>query len=582
MRTSNSDSRLLAQPASPAPPNERARRSPAHTLHVPSLRDAPRVPQHDSQQQISAQNDEIRRLKQLQHLAEEDVNDLRQQLQQSQAAHIRSEDGLRDASKELEKLRREYEDNIMKAKLAQSRDEQQLCQARQTVAKLEGELQTRDAQLEKVRAMRNKLGGELQARDLQLAELKASRVGVGNSSAAAAELKQCQSEIQQLTKQLHEKTWALQREENEAEKVVAGYAHYIDRLAVSSAASVADQTLDLSAAEILGMGNYGYVVTCTQRASKERVVLKLQSSRWVDVAVREWAHGSEIGEHPHIVRFIDLLMHRDADDRIKSLIRQGFDGGTLHGRCPRTLPNTFLCTVLEYMDAGTISSLADSMGAEGVAACARQVASALAFMHRQRRTHNDIKPDNVLLRHAPGHLVVKLADLGLAAHSTERRRDAELFAYTLWCLCTRQDFHRLPAKADRERALADLRAAAPVGEKRRWTALADVVAGLWSGGIVDMIEVEARPEFQQCEVRPPDGGCAKQMEARARLDVLRRAVRSTTKMSALRKLHRADPATISIHTPKASPGASPGASAAVSPGASPRQSCGSSSAGESC
>merc|ERR1711865_449393 len=51
------------------------------------------------------------------------------------------------------------------------------------------------------------------------------------------------------------------------------------------------------------------------------------------------------------------------------------------------------------------------MGLEGACAVTRQVASGLAFMHEKNRNHNDIRPENILLKRAPegGHLQVKLA-----------------------------------------------------------------------------------------------------------------------------------------------------------------------------
>merc|ERR1740123_97652 len=126
----------------------------------------------------------------------------------------------------------------------------------------------------------------------------------------------------------------------------------------------------------------------------------------------------------------------------------------------------------ELMDRGTVRGfMEEHFSLEGLGAVARQVASAVAFMHARRRTHNDVKPDNILLQLAPDgkQIVVKLADLGMAAHSTDRERDCDLLAYSLWCLGVGQKFHRCPPRAERPDAVDELRSALvpPQAGKRR-------------------------------------------------------------------------------------------------------------------
>merc|ERR1719183_1533331 len=105
------------------------------------------------------------------------------------------------------------------------------------------------------------------------------------------------------------------------------------------------------------------------------------------------------------------------------------------------------------MDRGTVQNFIDSghLTIESLGAISQQVASALAFMHKKKRTHNDIKPENILLCTGPDGscLLAKLADLGLAEHSLDQRRDRTLFAYTLWCVGLERTFERCPQESDR-------------------------------------------------------------------------------------------------------------------------------------
>merc|ERR1712225_137226 len=139
------------------------------------------------------------------------------------------------------------------------------------------------------------------------------------------------------------------------------------------------------------MGNYGYVMTCKSRKSGDRVVVKLQGERWVGLALTEWAHGSEVGVHPNIVEHIEVIMHRDEDGEIRRKLTQAFDTGVLTGRRPKFFPMVYFCLAIEYMDRGNVQNFIDKgfLTTECIGAIAYQIASALAFMHKKKRTHND-------------------------------------------------------------------------------------------------------------------------------------------------------------------------------------------------
>merc|ERR1712217_554145 len=182
------------------------------------------------------------------------------------------------------------------------------------------------------------------------------------------------------------------------------------------------------------------------------------------------------------------------------------------------------------MDRGTLTTFIEKrlLTVECIAAVTHQISSALAFMHKQKRTHNDIKPDNILLCVGPsGHsLLAKLADLGLADHSLDQQRDRALFAYTVWCVGLGRDFDRCPSSHDdRARACAQFLKAMPAQRREQdlWRALHEVVEGLWQGAALTMREVEDMRPLQDLRIKVPESKeAAAELECSAKLDIKRR------------------------------------------------------------
>lgn len=320
------------------------------------------------------------------------------------------------------------------------------------------------------------------------------------------------NENKRLSGELHQKSWYLKRLETDQEKEVGDLTDFITCLAASSSRPILDDAYDLRSADILGMGRYGYVMACDRRGTSEKVVLKLQSSRWVNVAAKEWASGFDLGSHPHLVGYLEVYMHSDLKRVIERRLIQGFESGQLDKKRPKVFPGTYYVMVLEHCDGGTLQGLMErrALSTEDLAAITCQAASALAFMHGKRRTHNDVKPENILLQSSKtgDELVVKLADLGLAAASVDRQRDDDLFAYSLYCLALRKTFRNCPASpAARAEAVQALRSAlaeaaaqeAQEGGCERAEALVEVVSGLWSHQM-DFMTVATRSEFEGCKV----------------------------------------------------------------------------------
>jgi len=387
----------------------------------------------------------------------------------------------------------------------------------------------------------------LKMREDELASLRATIIEqeqgdlpVTAPSPCHAAVRNKESQNLRLESELQSMQFKLQRLEAEREKELEDCVSFVRRLALSSSCPALEKDFDFSSMDILGMGNYGFVFTCSNKAGN-RVVVKLQSERWASVAVKEWGHGSEVGRHPHIVQYIEAIMHRDAHLEIQKRLEAGFDKGILTGKRPQIFPNCYFCLTLEYMDRGTVQDLMDKqlLTLECKAAITQQVASALSFMHRNKRTHNDIKPENILLREAPtrDRLIAKLADMGLADYSIERRRDRDLFGYTVWCTCFYRKFQRVPSGKDQEDALAKFHSSGPAGkqDQRLWRALGDVVRGMWRSDM-SMAEVENNERLRGFKIKlPKSKEVVEDLEASAKRDVEKRSAITTHRWQMMRR-----------------------------------------------
>lgn len=75
-----------------------------------------------------------------------------------------------------------------------------------------------------------------------------------------------------------------------------------------------------------------------------------------------------------------------------------------------------LYIIMEYVPYGDLKQYIDSSSVMPEFKCryvAHQIMSALKYLHRQRITHRDIKPDNILIA-SDDPFIVKLTDFGLS------------------------------------------------------------------------------------------------------------------------------------------------------------------------
>mmetsp|Transcript_37463 Transcript_37463/g.67744 ORF Transcript_37463/g.67744 Transcript_37463/m.67744 type:complete len:795 (-) Transcript_37463:86-2470(-) len=337
-------------------------------------------------------------------------------------------------------------------------------------------------------------------------------------------------ELRNLKVKLDDATRAKNVMEQIHEKELEDFSEFSKAVAESSAASSLPSRLKLDTAEMLGMGQYGYVFLCQESKSNEKLVIKVQSTRWMDVAAHEWATASKLGTCENIVKTKKVILHRDADLEVQHLLEANFENGSLTGRRPKRWPSVWIALFLEYADAGSLQHLMDKqlVDVEGTGAVATQVANALSFMHKKRMTHNDVKPENILFCRQKGKegLVAKLADLGLAQHSVDRSRDSVLHAYTIWCAGLLQRFQSCPNQDEQKSYLQQwdargLQLTSP-REKRIWQELSNVLLGLWKGTL-DMQEVCTVDILRTCKVRVHEAH-SEQLEHLAKNEIKRRSI----------------------------------------------------------
>jgi hypothetical protein len=209
-----------------------------------------------------------------------------------------------------------------------------------------------------------------------------------------------------------------------------------------------DNMVDLANSTWLGNGKFGFVLKATRLKDGREVVVKMMGLRWAHLAVKEWQHGSTMGKHANLVDYDDVMLHNDDDDQFEKLLKKGYAEGKLKSRQKRTaFPDRYICLTQELMNRGTVQDWMDDncLFPGGILDIMQKVAGALAFMHKNGVTHNDIKPENVMLHqedssteNAP--VTVKLGDLGCCAKSEDTTADYWQYGMTAFCMVTGEKF----------------------------------------------------------------------------------------------------------------------------------------------
>ena len=98
---------------------------------------------------------------------------------------------------------------------------------------------------------------------------------------------------------------------------------------------------------------------------------------------------------------------------------------------PEVSKNNPFALILEKYD-GDLSQINDwKLWIPKIYDIAKSVLSALAFMHKHRIIHGDVKPDNILYRESEKETTFSLTDFGLSVELSEEEQTAEGARYTI-------------------------------------------------------------------------------------------------------------------------------------------------------
>jgi len=164
--------------------------------------------------------------------------------------------------------------------------------------------------------------------------------------------------------------------------------------------------------------------------------------------MKEWHISQLIGAHENIVQYTDVILHADEDKAINALLLAAQEQGKIQSKTKRkSFPARYLVLIEEFMERGSVQDWMDQdlLLLGGMFVVMRSVASGLSHMHVHQLTHNDIKPENILLtqgasRNPRAPVTVKIADLGLAEKGDNRACDFGLFGMTVFCMITGEKF----------------------------------------------------------------------------------------------------------------------------------------------
>lgn len=107
--------------------------------------------------------------------------------------------------------------------------------------------------------------------------------------------------------------------------------------------------------------------------------------------------------HPNVLRFYGVITQSDEDPSVIGIMTEYIKGGSLAD------------LIRQQVQRGKYLSLRDR------AQIALGAVKGLAYLHKMRIVHFDLKPDNLLLDYTADGLTVKVADFGLHKHKHEHR-----------------------------------------------------------------------------------------------------------------------------------------------------------------
>eukprot|EP00929_Paragymnodinium_shiwhaense_P015071 TRINITY_DN123080_c0_g1_i1.p1 TRINITY_DN123080_c0_g1~~TRINITY_DN123080_c0_g1_i1.p1 ORF type:complete len:592 (+),score=122.47 TRINITY_DN123080_c0_g1_i1:66-1778(+) len=343
-----------------------------------------------------------------------------------------------------------------------------------------------------------------------------SLVSKANSRAQALEVK-LEDVANKHRIELHRAEERLRKTEATLEDDSNASVQFWRNVAKTSSSSKLGKVANMESLEVIGHGKYGYVMKATRTKDRSQCVVKVMSTRWAHIAIREWHIGQLVDDHINIVaaEYKDVLLHADDDGRLAQILTASLqreqDGSKPSKRA--ALPDTWICCVQEFMNGGTVQDCIDrnSLLPEGLLSVMQSVASALAYMHQRNVSHNDIKPANILLHQEfqGMPLLAKLGDLGLAAKSKDHSNDFNQYGMTAFCMTSGEQFGKRKFKPDLVPTLlselealtssaggdCDGDAAAQQRVVSALQQLPDLLRKIWAGDVL-MVEVREWPALQ--------------------------------------------------------------------------------------
>lgn len=211
----------------------------------------------------------------------------------------------------------------------------------------------------------------------------------------------------------------------------------------SVGASSLEEEYDLRTGRWLGNGKWGWVMMAPKRHGGQ-AVLKMSDVHHADVTAKEWIHGSKMGRgHRNIVEYLNVYLYGDENQTFKKKLQDGYRDGKLKSDIQRkSFPTHYVCMTIEEMNCGSVQGWLDKeiLNPQGMMVVLQEVAAALAYMHSNEITHNDMKPENIFLHTDGRRIVSKLGDLGLAEKSTNTTSDVTRYGMTGFSMATGEKY----------------------------------------------------------------------------------------------------------------------------------------------
>jgi len=212
----------------------------------------------------------------------------------------------------------------------------------------------------------------------------------------------------------------------------------------SVGAASLEEEYDLRRGSWLGNGKWGWVMMAPKKQGSGQAVLKLSDVHHADVTAKEWVYGSKMGRgHRNIVEYLNVYLYGDENQTFKKRLQDGYREGKLKSDIQRkNFPTHYVCMTIEQMNCGSVQNWLDKemLSPQGMMVVLKEVAAALAYMHANEITHNDMKPENIFLHSDGRRIVSKLGDLGLAEKSTNTTSDVTRYGMTGFSMATGEKY----------------------------------------------------------------------------------------------------------------------------------------------